>query len=347
MQGPLIASGPTLATVGDYFAAGRNNFHWIRLAAAWMVIYGHSYAITKENGRDLVLQLIGYRFAGGVAVEVFFLVSGFLVAASMARSSLPRYLWARFLRIFPALAVCAALTTFVLGPLLSSDPNYWREAQTWRYFYMNVSLITTEYFLPGVFQDLPDKAVNGSLWSLPLEVWLYLVIAAFGLFGLRAQRKTNGVLMTGFVVGYFAAPQIAALKPYSAWVGCVAFFAAGTFVWTNRDQIRLTAIGLATVLLFAAALHRSEHFFVAYFVALTYLTFYLAFVPRIQWNIRRDLSYGVYLYGWPAQQCVQLFIPGSGAIFNTFAASGLSLLLALASWELVERPCLALKPRVT
>jgi peptidoglycan/LPS O-acetylase OafA/YrhL len=343
MHHPMSNSSSVPTTVGDYLTSGRNNFHWIRLVAALMVIYGHSYAITKEKGGDLILQLVGYRFAGGVAVEIFFLVSGFLIAASMARSSLPRYLWARFLRIFPALAVCVTLTTFVLGPLLSTETNYWSDGHTWSYFYKNTLLITTEYFLPGVFKQLPNSAINGSLWSLPLEVRLYLVVAALGLVGFLAKATFNALVIFGFIVAYFVVPTILELKQYVAWVSCIAFFAAGAFVWTNRDEIRLTTMGVVTVLLLAAALHRSEHFFVAYFVALTYLTFYLAFVPKLPHIDHRDLSYGVYLYGWPAQQCVLLFVPGSSAIFNTVAASGLSLLLAFASWELIERPCLAHK----
>lgn len=332
-----------MTTVGDYFASGQNNFHWLRLIAALMVIYGHSYAVTKEAGRDIFLRLVEYRFAGGIAVEIFFLISGFLITASMARSSLRHYLWARILRIFPALAICMILTTFLLGPLLTTDQHYWYDASTWRYLYKNATLIATEYWLPGVFQQLPDKAVNGSLWSLLLEVRLYLVVAGFGVLGLLTKRYFSPIVIVGFIVGYFLVPQVRILIQYSAWVSCVAFFAAGAFVWINRDEIRLTTMGVVMTLLLAAALHRSDHFFVAYFIALTYITFYLAFVPKLPRIDKRDLSYGVYLYGWPIQQCVLLVLPNSGAYANAVIASALCLLLAFASWELVERPCLALK----
>ncbi len=339
----LASTRIVTATVGEYFSSGRNNFHWLRLFAALMVIYGHSYAITKETGGDLFLLLVKYRFAGGIAVEVFFLISGFLITASMTRSSLAHYLWARFLRIFPALTVCIVFSTFALGPLLSTDSNYWHEAGTWRYLYNNTLLLATEYWLPGVFQQLPDKAINGALWSLLLEVRLYLVVAGLSLAGLLPRRFFNTFIIASFVAAYFAVPQIRALDRYSAWVSCTAFFAAGSFVWVNRHEIRLTIMGVVVVLLLAAALHHSEHFFVAYFVALTYLTFYLAFVPDIPHIGKRDLSYGVYLYGWPVQQCVQLSIPGTGAITNTLIASAVCLLLAYASWEWIERPCLNLK----
>jgi peptidoglycan/LPS O-acetylase OafA/YrhL len=287
--------------------------------------------------------LVEYRFAGGIAVEVFFLISGFLITASMARSSLRHYLWARVLRIFPALAVCIILSTFVLGPLLTTDSDYWRNASTWRYFYNNATLFATEYWLPGVFQQLPNKAINGSLWSLLLEVRLYLVVAGLGLLGLLRKKTFNTIIVICFITGYFVVPQVDILKQYSAWVSCVAFFSAGAFVWINRDEIKLTSIGVVVVLLFAAALHRSEHFFVAYFATLTYLTFYLAFVPAIPRIEKRDLSYGVYLYGWPVQQCVLLFMPNSGAVTNAILASTFCLLLAAASWAWIERPCLALK----
>ncbi len=74
------------AALADAWASGRNNFNLIRLFAAWLVIYGHAWAITGSAGGDLVAQLTRFKFAGGVAVDVFFFISGFLIAASLERN---------------------------------------------------------------------------------------------------------------------------------------------------------------------------------------------------------------------------------------------------------------------
>ena len=94
--------GPMLA---DAWASGRNNFNLLRLFAAWLVIYGHAWAITGSSGSDLVTRLTQFKFAGGVAVDVFFFISGLLIAASLQRNSVRAYLTSRALRILPALVV--------------------------------------------------------------------------------------------------------------------------------------------------------------------------------------------------------------------------------------------------
>ena len=102
-------------SIADAWAGGRNNFNLIRLVAAWLVIYGHAWAITASPGGDLVTWLTQFKFAGGVAVDVFFVVSGFLIAASLERNDARGYLVSRALRILPALVACVALSVFVLG----------------------------------------------------------------------------------------------------------------------------------------------------------------------------------------------------------------------------------------
>ena len=96
---------PTLAQA---WAMGRNNFNLMRLTAAWLVIYGHAWAITGSSGQDWVTWLTQYKYAGAVAVDVFFFISGLLIASSLERNPIRHYLLARALRIFPALLVCVA-----------------------------------------------------------------------------------------------------------------------------------------------------------------------------------------------------------------------------------------------
>ena len=114
-------SAPTIA---DAWGGPRNNFNLMRLVAAWLVIYGHAHAITGIPGNDGIASVTGFRAAGAVAVDMFFVLSGFLIAASLARNSVRGYLASRALRILPALLACVALTTFVVGPLLTTDPGY-------------------------------------------------------------------------------------------------------------------------------------------------------------------------------------------------------------------------------
>ena len=330
-------------TLAEYFDTGENNFHLIRLLAALSVIYGHSYVLTGAPGGDFFLLNVGYKFIGGVAVDVFFLISGFLIASSLERSSWKRYITARVLRIVPALVVCVTLSVFVLGPMLTTAPDYWINPATWRYFIQNAFLLSTEYRLPGVFESLPDKGVNGSLWSLPLEFRLYIAFFVLGLLQLMKPNRFSALAIVGVVIGYFAAPKFALLVQYSNWVNSSLFFLAGGFMWHNRHAIRLSYPLAALMLVLCAALLHTDHFGAGYFLALSYLTMFVALVPRLPRIHERDLSYGVYLYGWPVAQIIQYIRPTTTPLENTLAACLCSMLIALASWELVERPALSLK----
>lgn len=333
----------SLHTLADGYARPRNNFHLIRLFAAWLVIYGHSYPVTGHADEpDLLLRLVQIKFAGAIAVDMFFVISGFLIAASLERNRLTVYLGARVLRIFPAMAVCLLLSVFVLGPLLTTDPGYWQSPQTWAYLWKNLVLKRTEYFLPGVFGDLPSAAINGSLWTLPVEFRLYLVLAVLSLLGLFRRNRFNVLFVAIAVAAWFryGGQPIKPSKLDLIW--CSAFFMTGTLAWFNRDRIALSWPILLAVLGAAAMARGGDFYRPAYFLALAYTTLFLAFVPKLPQIRHTDLSYGVYLYGWPSQQLVQHFAPG-GPAWNTLWATLLAGTLAWLSWRVIEQPALRLK----
>lgn len=75
------------------------------------------------------------------------------------------------------------------------------------------------------------------------------------------------------------------------------------------------------------------------------LLFWLAYTPRLrlqEWSKRTgDLSYGIYLYACPIQQCLVAYVP---AVRHTlplfFSALLLTAPCAWLSWHLVENPAL-------
>src|SRR5688572_1487341 len=223
----------TPRTLDDGSAQHDNNFNLIRLVAAWLVIYGHSYPVTATSGPDVLQQLVQIKFAGGIAVDVFFVISGFLIAASLERNRLTHYLAARALRIFPAQIVCVLLCVFVLGPLLTTVADYWSSPQTWKYLWKNITLGRTQYFLPGVFEALPSKAVNGSLWSLPIEFRLYLLLGLLAVLRMFRPNRFNALYILAMALGFMIYGD-QALKPEKsnlAW--CTAYFLTGSFAWVN------------------------------------------------------------------------------------------------------------------
>jgi peptidoglycan/LPS O-acetylase OafA/YrhL len=331
--------------IGDAWRSGRNNFNLIRLIAAWLVIYSHAWAITGTAGNDHLAQLTFTKSAGAFAVDVFFAISGFLVAASFERNGWRDFLVARALRIYPALIVCIALTVFILGPALTTDAQYWRDATTWRYLWANASLWRAEFWLPGVFDALPRTAVNGSLWTLPIEGRLYLALLLAGAFGMLRPWRYAATWALAIVGACAFALQRGPLPEhlsYLIWV--TSFFITGTLVWVLRERIRLWWPILVTLLIVAALTRGTPAFHAAYFALVAYATFYLGFAPRLPTIEKNDLSYGVYLYGWPMQQ-LALLAGASTLALNIAAATAMTLIFAALSWFAVERPALRLKRR--
>ncbi len=336
-------SSPTIAAA---WAAQRNNFNLMRLVAAWLVIYGHAWAITASSGPDMLDRLTGFRFAGAIAVDMFFVVSGFLITASLERNSTRGYLVSRGLRILPALIVCVAVTTFVLGPLLSTATNYWSEATTWNYFLINSSLVASRFQLPGVFIANPLDVINGSLWTLPIEAKLYLLLMIAWLLGLLAPKRYTPLwaitLLAGYAFAWHHSPLPDHIQKYAE---CTGFFITGSLLWVNRDRIRLNGWIVLGLLAVFAILRGGPWAHLPYFGLLAYGTLYLALRIRLPMIRGTDLSYGLYLYGWPAQQLAWMLPAGKSVTGNILIASAIALSCAALSWFLVERPALRLKKR--
>ena len=330
-------------SIGSAWQTGINQFHLIRLVAAWLVIYSHAWPITGSAGSDLVGRLTHVRTAGALAVDVFFLISGFLVAASLSRHSVRDFLIARALRIYPALAVCVGLTVLVLGPLLTTSAGYWHNPETWRYLLSNLTLWRAEFWLPGVFETLPRTAVNGSLWTLPIEARLYLALLVAGALGVLTPRRylpSRALAIAGATAYAWHASPLPEHLAYLIWV--TSFFITGTLIWVLRARIALHGKWVLALLLVAALTRGSTIFIPAYFALVAYGTFWLALRGHRTFIRHTDLSYGLYLYGWPAQQ-LALLVGATSVAANTALASVLALAFAAASWWLIEKPALALK----
>ena len=80
---------------------------------------------------------------------------------------------------------------------------------------------------------------------------------------------------------------------------------------------------------------------------LTAVGFHFAWAPGLHWYNRfGDYSYGIYLYGWPAQQLALMAFPDSSNALNTLLGCLIALAVAVPSWHLIERPAMRLKERV-
>jgi len=335
-----------------------NNFNLIRFIAASLVLYSHSYPLALGTGHaDPLFHAIGITW-GTVAVDVFFITSGFLIAGSFfARANLTAFIWARILRIYPALIVALLFCVLVVGLAFTTLTayEYLANPKTHRFLLKNATLLSAiRYQLPGVFADLPyPTAVNGSLWTLPYEIRMYAWLAVIG----SVMRFAHARLGWHVVKPSFLAVALAALAlslvnhfhPFASthFIRLFCMFFLGVACYVHRGHIYLSSrlfLALGAMLLLSAA--DQGAFFVVYSLTLPYLVFYLAYVPagRIRrFNQGGDYSYGIYIYAFPVQQSVAHLIPGVSVGTMVPTAFAVTFALAFLSWHLIEKRCLERK----
>ena len=339
-------------------ARGRdNNFHLVRMLAAMLVLVSHSWPLTGTPS-DPFERIVGFSL-GHLGVDVFFVVSGFLVTGSLfARDSLRAFIEARARRILPGLALAAFGVAFVLGPLVTTWPleRYLASWETWRYALQNSLTwpFGVCWTLPGVFAGHPaGAAVNGALWSLPWELTMYALLVGLGLL-LRVARLGHGTVGRLLVAiallataGFAANEALDLTRRFEIVQGLrltALFFTAGALkVHEARVPLRGSLTWVALGLL-GLALWRTSGFAAAYPIALAYSVLTFALVPGGVLRIYRrvgDYSYGLYLWQFPIQQCLVGAMPGLTPLALMLAAFPITLVLAMLSWHLVEARALA------
>jgi peptidoglycan/LPS O-acetylase OafA/YrhL len=337
-----------------------NNFDALRLLAAASVIFSHSFLIAEgTQSREWLILLTGNQcILGLTGVFVFFAISGFLVTQSFEQTPNPlHYLAKRALRIFPGLLVATVVSAFVLGPFVTTLPLgiYLSRPEPYQYVLGNTLLDQTVHELPGVsFVDNPvGLEINGSLWTLRLEFLMYLMVLALGL--LRWLSLRTAVVLLAFGIACLHFEMLYPLEKWgwffrllSGWGWLVGFFAAGMLLYKLRD----TRIFDGRIALFALAglvLSVPLALYIPLFPVFgCYLALWLALSPRLPMIPAArfgDLSYGLYIYGWPVEQAVIWLFGGGAAWWQVFLiALPTAAVLAFLSWHLVERPMLRLKP---
>lgn len=144
-----------------------NNFDIIRLILAILVFFAHWNILTSQNISNPFFHLSGF------AVDMFFIVSGFLIFLSFDSAQTKKHFYIkRFFRIFPLYAFLILLQTlFFIG---FSDGN---GLEIIKYFIVNIFFLN--FLAPSVgttLSGLEVDAINGSLWTLKNEVVFYALV---------------------------------------------------------------------------------------------------------------------------------------------------------------------------
>lgn len=319
-----------------------------------MVLLSHAPEIADGNrSRELLTQLFGSISFGELAVDGFFLLSGYLIVKSWANEpSILIFLQKRVVRIYPGFIVASIVGALVVGPLGASPVEYFSQFRTWAFIKGIVYLQST--ITPPVFAGQSNPAVNSSMWTIFFEFLCYLMVLVLGVLGATKRRKI-WLMLSVYAVSLFCLHKFGYLELNGERYIAIArnlvrlasvFFVGGCF-YLFRDQIKFVPkLGmLACVILFFGLFSaKAAEIFLA--VCGGYLLFYLAHAPipsLRKFNELPDISYGLYLYGWPVQKLLFWYWPSLSpwAVFPLSLAA--SAALGFVSWHIVEKPSLKLK----
>lgn len=348
-----------------------NYLDLVRLTLASAVIFGHSFdLLTGRMHSDPIGVLTQQQTsASSLAVDGFFSISGFLIAASFLRCRGWRgFLVRRIRRIYPGFAVAnlvAPLAVVALGLTAPTQVSWvWEMVR-----HLGRTIALDEYAPPSPFPGNVNPSFNGSLWTIRYEFLCYLLCGAilavrprrriaaavvFLLFAATARSLlveplAASVLTTSLALGR-PLSLLSSLLPSvleERWLRFLLNYGAGMILYLNRSRIpRKWWLMLAFLLVsvWVAAFAPSALRFMTP-LALTYFLFWVAFLPptRATHMVRTfgDCSYGLYLYAFPIQQTIIAATHGAISPYALLAASlPATLVFAALSWWLIERPFL-------
>lgn len=318
-----------------------NNFDFLRFFAAFIVIYYHCFPLYYgANGtQDFYQRFTQDIGIGIIGVSIFFIISGYLITASWFNCPVViDFCKKRILRIYPALIVVIILTTFFLAPMVTTLPlaEYFAKYKALLHYLFNSTLIFFYDSLPGVFESNPyPVAVNGSMWTLPIELCCYIFVLLIGFSG-KINKITNIVLISLFSVLFYISNKI----DYQYFL----LFFIGQAFYLYREKIVLNKfilIGCLTGIILSAKTPMTRG---ALIMLLPYIVFYFAYKFPIFNNFSKygDFSYGLYIYAFPVQQTLMNYFKLS--FYELFFYSSIiTMFFAVLSWHLIEKNALKLK----
>ncbi|MES2648878.1 MAG: acyltransferase [Bacteroidota bacterium] len=364
-------------------AGHKNNFDFLRLIFSILVVYTHGYVIYYGAGiffkKEPLLFLTGNQCSfGTLAVDFFFIISGYLVLQSLSNSKTYfSFIKKRVLRIHPGFIAAYVFGIFLVIPFSNGIPaggwryviEYWKAVDIGYFTYTAVTLNFPDW-IPGIFIPSTNPSdLNTSMWTIPYEFSCYIFLMVLGLFRVFKLHRSIPLILflvvlimniiqhavtlkmiaplpfTDVIASYFRPETV---KKFLTMQNFALFFLAGSCFYYYRNSIPSSKkLFTFCILMLTVGMFWTEFFEIFVAVFGTYLLFYFAFSKRIKLtNAAKygDLSYGIYLYGWPVQQLVMVYL---GDKLNFWGSLGVSFLfiipLAFASWYLVEKPVLVLK----
>jgi peptidoglycan/LPS O-acetylase OafA/YrhL len=216
----------------------RNNFGLLRLFFALLVIVSHSFDMVDGDNRHT--SLFGTLSFGALAVDGFFVISGYLVTQSLANSrSFADYLTKRIRRIYPGFFAAYLVCLAIVAPLAGGD---FSAIGLTRWLKLPLHMLFPDQpGVPGAFDGLKFPLLNGAIWTIPYEFRCYLMLAVVWL--LFKGSKSAAMWSAAFTALLLIVPAqniVIITGEAQPMLRFVTVFIAGSLFYVFRDRIRYT-----------------------------------------------------------------------------------------------------------
>ncbi|MEL6437800.1 MAG: acyltransferase [Cyanobacteria bacterium J06621_8] len=328
----------------------KNNFDLIRLLAALVVLIAHTGYVSQNQ---VFLDFSGI-FSSKVAVDAFFIISGFLIFRSFENSSsLGSYIKKRIKRIVPAYVTVILVSAFGLYFVSTANFKEYFNLEFVKYVFFN--LLTLNFlhpYLPGVFETHPVTKVNTSLWTIKVEVMFYIAVPliAYILHKTRKVWAIAAIYLASILYSMAIVQLVIQLEKPSLMVlenqlpAQLAFFMSGALLFYFYEQFHRQAhlyLAIATAVILVHNFAMEIYFLYPLALGVVVIYFCLIFQYLGNFSKHGDFSYGIYIWHLPIMQVIyhyNLFqTPWIGALLSYVCVFGVSYL----SWNYIEKPFLA------
>ena len=332
----------------------KNNFGFLRLLFAYLVILAHA------NIWPIQLNLFGLQGSfsagklGGIAVDGFFLISGYLIFKSFSQcSSTSIYLKKRILRIYPGFIAASIFCIFAIVPLASG----WVLVNNLSYsdwiIVVSRMILLYQVTIIGAFPNFPDLPLNSPMWTIKFEFLCYLIVPILGLFLTKRKQYLTvtitlciGLITTiwfGFNLetsGIFSFIHKFARLTTAFLIGGLFYFFRDCITWNKKSNL----LCFALIIIAQLSKYSAEMgilIFGGYLLFNFALNFKNMHLSKI--GIKNDISYGVYLYAWPLQVLIAQLFSSLSTLENLCFTLICATILGYLSWIWIEKPFLLMK----
>jgi len=302
-------------------------------------------------------------FAGGfVGVDIFFVISGFLITTLVRKHiltntfSVKEFFYRRLRRIFPQLFLVILVTALPAWFLLLPEEFKLYSGSV----FGNLVFLSNFFFMTQIEYFAPSAKLQPLLhtWSLSIEEQYYLILPFFLIFFGRWRKLTVALLVLFISVSLYYTFQGVTEDPGKNYFHSISRFwelAVGSLLaFTNKNVDNLTSrvlalLGFSLVLLSILFLNKIGSYpnitallpvsgamlFLQYANAKTGVGKLLSHKILVQIGL---LSYALYLWHQPIFVFARAIIPNDLTIFNKLVLISLTFVVSYTTWRFIEWP---------